>query len=238
MLDDGTMTATDHGEGARTPAAVRRRLVWLARLSGRTLPFVLLAVAILFAAVLRLDALTARYGHVSQPAWLQSLQSGSQTLVGIIDPPVADWEPEPEYPHRDGPPTHYLSDPYTYLQRAREMSSFYDAHYRESVFPFVVKFYLWMLSDQDVAVSFASATFSVLCVLATYLMGALAFSRWVGCAAALGMAIEGEVIFWSVSGWRDDAFAFAVVLSVCSMLWYRRAPSAGSAVALGVSAAS
>ena len=237
MHDDGTMTATDHSEGARTPAAVRRRLVWLARLSGSTLPVVLLAVAILFAAVLRLDALTARYGHVSQPAWLQSLQSGSQTLVGMLDPPVADWEPEPEYPHRDGPPTHYLSDPYTYLQRAREMSSFYGAHYREPVFPFVVKVYLWLLSDQDVAVSFASATFSVLCVLATYLMGALAFSRWVGCAAALGMAVEREAISWGVAGYRDEAFACAVGLSTCAMLCYRRKPSTGSAVALGVSAA-
>jgi hypothetical protein len=237
MHDDGTMTATDQNEGVRTSVAVRHRLARLARLSGRTLPYVLLAVAILLATVLRLDALTGRFGHVSQPAWLQALQRGSQTLVGILDPPVAGWEPEPEYPHRDGPPTHYLSDPYTYLQRAREMNSFYGAHYREPVFPFVVKFYLWMLSGQDVAVSFASATFSVLCVLATYLMGALAFSRWVGCAAALGMAVEREVISWGVAGCRDDAFAFAVGLSICAMLYHRRKPSIGSAVALGTSAA-
>ncbi len=237
MHDDGTMTATDQNEGPPTADAVRRRLVRLARMSGRTLPYVLLALTLLFAAALRLDALTGRFGHVSQPACLQALQRGAQTLIVVLRPPLANWEPEPEYPHADGPPTRYRSDPYGYLKRAREMSSFYGAHYREPVFPFVVKLYLWLLHDQDVAVSFASATFSVLCVLATYFMGALAFSRWVGCAAALGMAIEGEVIFWGVSGWRDDAFAFAVVLSVCSMLWHRRAPSAGSAVALGASAA-
>jgi hypothetical protein len=169
--------------------------------------------------------------------WLQVLQSGSQTLIDSLDPPVANWTPEPEYPHRAGPPTHYRSDPYTYLQRAREMRSFYGAHYREPVFPFVVKCYLWMLNDQDIAVSFASATFSVLCVLVTYFMGTLAFSRSVGYAAAFGMAIEREVISWGVEGWRDDAFAFAVALSVCSMLYHRRKPSIGSAVALGVSAA-
>ena len=228
------MTATNENEGVRTPVAALPRL---ARLSGRTLPPVLFAVTILFATVLRLDALTGRFGHASQPAWVQSLQRGSQTLVDILDPPGANWEPEPEYPHRDGPPTHYLSDPYTYLQRAREMNSFYGAHYREPVFPFVVKLYLWMLSDQDVAVSFASATFSVLCVLATYLMGTLAFSRWVGCAAALGMAVEREVISWGVGGCRDDAFAFAVGLSICAMLYHQRNPSIGRAVALGTSAA-
>ena len=117
------------------------------------------------------------------------------------------------------------------------MTSFYGAHFREPVFPFVVKSYLWLLDDQDVAVSFASAMFSVLCVLMTYVMGAMAFSRWVGCAAALGMAVEHEAIFWGTSGWRDDAFAFAVAVSVCSMLYYRRRPTIGSAVALGVSAA-
>jgi 4-amino-4-deoxy-L-arabinose transferase-like glycosyltransferase len=192
---------------------------------------------VVFATVLRLDALTSRFGHVTRPVWLQVLQSGSQTLIDGLDPPVANWTPEPEYPHRDGPPTHYLSDPYTYLQRAREMHSFYGAHYREPVFPFAVKFFLWMLSDQDVAVSFASAMFSVLTVLATYLVGALAFSRWVGCAAALGMAVDRDVIAWGVGGCRDDAFAFAVGLSIFAMLYHRRTPSTGSAVALGTSAA-
>ena len=231
------MTSTGQSEGPRTPAAVRQRLVWLAQLSGRTLPVVLLAIVIMFATVLRLDALTARFGRVSQPAWLQVLQRGSQALVAILHRPLGDWQPEPEYPHQDGYATHYRSDPYTYLQRARTMRSFYGAHYREPVFPFVVKCYLWLLHDQDVAVSFASASFSVLCVLVTYFMGSMAFSRWVGCAAALGMAIEREVISWGVSGWRDDAFTFAVVLSVCSMLSHRRKPSTASAVAIGVSAA-
>jgi 4-amino-4-deoxy-L-arabinose transferase-like glycosyltransferase len=237
MRDDGTSAATAQNQGPRTPVAVRQRLAWLARLSGRTLPVVLLAVVIVLATVLRLDALAGRFGHVSQPAWVQALQSGSQTLVGILHPQLTSWQPEPEYPHRDDRPSHYRSDPYTYLKRAREMGSFYGAHYREPVFPFVVKSYLWFLNGQDVAVSFASASFSVLCVLVAYFMGSMAFSRWVGCLAALGMAIEREVISWGVSGWRDDAFTFAVMLSACSMLYHRRKPSIGSAVALGVSAA-
>lgn len=237
MLGEGTVTAMGQTEITRTPEAARPRLAWVAPPSGRVLAYGLLVMVTVSATVLRLDALTGMFGHVNQPVWLQALQSGSQTLVGDLALPVEKWEPEAEYPHRDGPPTHYRSDPYTYLQRAREMKSFYGAHYREPVFPFVVKCFLWMLSDQDVAVSFASATFSVLCVLATYFMGALAFSRWVGCAAALGMAVERDVIAWGVSGWRDDAFAFAVALSICAMLYHRRRPSIGTAVALGASAA-
>ncbi len=208
----------------------------LARLSGRTLPMVFLVIVIAFAAVLRLDALTGRFGQVTRPAWLQVLQRGSQALVADLRHPVGEWQPEPEFPHKDGRSTHYRSDPYTYLERAREMRSFYGAHYREPVFPFVVKAWLWLLDDQDVAVSFASASFSVLCVLLAYFMGSMAFSRWVGCAAALGMAIEREVISWGVAGWRDDAFTFAVMFSVCSMFAYRRKPSVASAVALGVAA--
>ena len=64
------------------------------------LPIVLTALVVIFAAVLRLDGLTGRFGLVSQPAWLQVLQGGSQTLVGILHPPVAGWQPEPEYPTR------------------------------------------------------------------------------------------------------------------------------------------
>jgi 4-amino-4-deoxy-L-arabinose transferase-like glycosyltransferase len=93
------------------------------------------------------------------------------------------------------------------------------------------------LAHAVLVIVFVLATVSVLCVLATYFMGALAFSRWVGCAAALGIAVEREVIAWGVADWRDDAFAFAVALSICAMLYHRRKPSIGSAVALGASAA-
>jgi 4-amino-4-deoxy-L-arabinose transferase-like glycosyltransferase len=233
MHDDDAIAAADQNTEARALGAARPRWAPLAPLARRTLPVALLVVALGFGTVLRLDALTGRFGLVSGPNWLRALQSGSQTLVRILNPPVAGWQAEPLYPHQYGPSTHYRSDPYTYLKRAREMSSFYGAHYREPVFPFVVKGYLWLLNDQDVAVSFASATFSLLCVLATYFMGALAFSRWVGGAAALGLAIEREAISWGVSGWRDDTFAFAVALSACAMLCFRRKPSTGRAVALG-----
>lgn len=207
------------------------------RLAARVVPVAVLALVVVLAAALRLDALTGRYGQVDRPGWARAMQVGSQELVRMLGSPLGAWDIEPEHPHQDGPPTRYISDPYTYLRRARSMESFYGAHYREPVFPFVVKGYVWLLDDQNIAVSVASGTFSVLCVLAAYLLGTMAFSRWVGLAAALGMAIERDLVWWGISGWRDSAFTFMVMVSVCAILFYRDRPSPGRALALGVCAA-
>jgi 4-amino-4-deoxy-L-arabinose transferase-like glycosyltransferase len=130
-------------------------------------------------------------------------------------------------------PGRYISDPYTYLQYAREMRSFYAAHRREPVFPFVTKIFLRLLDQQDVAVSFASASFSVAAIAATFLLGAYASSYWVGIGAAIAMAVEYDVITWGAGGWRDDAFTFAVVLFAYATLRFARDPSGRHAVAMG-----
>lgn len=141
------------------------------------------------------------------------------------------------YPHKDAPATRYYADSYTYLQFAREMRSFYRAHYREPLFPALTKAALVLLGDQDIAVSFVSGLFSVLAVVATYWLGTLAFSRGVGLAAALAMAIERDEISWGVSGWRDSAFTFAVVMFAWAAVKYLRAPSRRTALWLGAWAA-
>ena len=146
------------------------------------------------------------------------------------------WPAVPNYPHADGPPTQYRSDPYTYLKYAREMRSFYAAHVREPVFPFVTKVFLWLFNQQDVAVSFASAAFSIVAVVFTYLVGALAFSRVVGLLAAFTLGIEHELIGWNVGGWRDDAFMAAVVVCAYTMLRYSRRPSRANALIMGMAA--
>jgi hypothetical protein len=226
---------------------LRMRTATLARpRAGRILAAGLATLVVLYGAVLRLDAITLKYGPVTQPGWLRSVQL---SLVSLgLRPGRVTWEPVPEYPHRDGLPTHYLSDPYTYLQYARKMRSFCSAHRREPVFPFVTKIFLGLLRGQDVAVSFASAAFSVLAILATYLLGAYAFSSvapaptWnargvgtaIGLGAALGLAIEYDVISWGVDGWRDDAFTCAVVLATYAMLRYARQPSRWNALFVGI----
>ena len=190
---------------------------------------------VLYGALLRLDALTQMYGPVRSPLWLQKLQQ-ARTGESALRPEALTWAPVPNYPHADGPPTQYRSDPYTYLKYAREPRAFYAAHLREPLFPFVTKVFLWLFDQQDVAVSFASTTFSIVAIIATYLVGALAFSRFVGLAAAFAFGIEHELIGWNVGGWRDDAFTAAVVVFAYTLLRYWRAPSRRSAVVLGIAA--
>ena len=91
---------------------------------------------------------------------------------------------------------------YSYLKYAREMRSFYQAHVREPVFLATTRMFLAFTGDQDVGVSFASLSFSVLCVLATYLLGSALGGRWVGLLAALALAVEYEMVTWAPDGWR------------------------------------
>lgn len=186
-------------------------------------PLLLLVVAS-YGALLRLDALSQQYGPVQQPAWLRAVQE-QRLGPSRLRPSGMTWE------RVTG---RYISDPYTYLQYAREMTSFYAAHRREPLFPFATRVSLDLLGDQDVAVSFASAAFSVLVIVATGLLGALAFSPFVGLAAAAAVAIEFDLISWGTRGWRDDAFTLAVVLTAYACVRTWRTPSHRNALLLGV----
>ena len=126
----------------------------------------LLAIVVAYGTLLRLDALTLTYGVVERPSWLRSLQS-SRAPESVIRPSGFRWQ------RWEG---RYISDPFTYLKYAREMRSFYAAHGREPLYPFATKISLWLLGDQDIAVSFTSMFFSVLSILGTFLLGYLAFS--------------------------------------------------------------
>jgi hypothetical protein len=201
----------------------------------RVVKALIVAGILTYGASLRLIAITEIYGPVAQPRWLAATQTWATGHVWR--PGAMRWEPAGLYSHLDAAPTHYRSDPYTYLQYARDMRSFYAAHRREPLYPFATKVSLLMLSDQDVAVSFASAAFSVLAIAATLLLGTVAFGFPVGAAAAVLMAIEYELISWGVDGGRDEAFMSGVLLVSAAALWLARFPGWRSATALGVSAA-
>ncbi len=177
-----------------------------------------LAVILTHGALLRLDAITGQYGVVSSPGWLAALQTRQFAGPERIRPGSITWGPEELYPHKDGPATHYRSDPYTYLEAARQMTSFYEPHWREPVFPFVTREFLGVLDGQDVAVSFASAFCSVLAIWFTYLLGSAAWSRPVGLLAALGLSLDHDVLTLASRGWRDDAYVAAVALCAFLML--------------------
>lgn len=200
-----------------------RQREWLgpsARLrAGRALAWAALACILAHGALLRIDAITGRYGTVTSPRWLAAVQTRSVAAPTAIRPAAAVWHPEPLFPHRDGRSTYYRSDPYIYLDAARNMTAFYGAHFREPVFPFATRVSLGVLGGQDVAVSFASTFFSVLAIWLTYVLGAAIWSRPVGLLAALGLSLDLDVVSLASLGWRDDAYMAAFTL--CAYLLLR-----------------
>ncbi len=216
--------------GAALAAAGPYRRAWV----GRAAAWTALACVLAHGALLRIDAITGQYGPVTSPAWLAAVQTRSIAPPEAIRPPSISWQPEPVFLHRDGVTTRYRSDPYTYIDNARSMTSFYGAHFREPVFPFATRTFLGVLGGQDVAVSFASAFFSVLAVWFTYLLGAAIWSRPIGLLAALGLSLDYDVVSLASLGWRDDAYMAAVTL--CAYLivrWWRTEQASARVYRLG-----
>lgn len=202
--------------------------------TGTGIAWAVLVGILVHAALLRIDAISARYGPVTSPMWLTAVQTRRIVPPQSIRPESIAWYPETMFPHADGKETHYRSDPYTYLEAARTMSSFYGAHFREPMFPFVTRGFLRLLNDQDVAVSFASAFFSTLAVWLTYVLGAAMWSRPAGLLAALGLSLDFDVITQASSGWRDDAYMAMVTLCAYLLLrWWRTGQAEARIVHLG-----
>lgn len=186
-----------------------------------------MAVAItVYGGLLRLDAYVGKYGPLDHPAWARAATRGVAPLASRIRPSRIAW-PREASPYVGG-------DPITYIQYAREMTSFYQAHVREPVFLALTRAGLWALDGQDAGVSLASAIGSTLVTLATYLVGAAVLSRLTGLLAALLAAIELEMVTWGVDGWRDDTFTATVLFSAWALLKLRARPSFGVAVLSGV----
>jgi hypothetical protein len=173
----------------RGASRLRTLRPWLAPL--------LATLVVVVAAAIRLDVICAMYGPFERPAWLFELQEHAHDTIGRLRP-VSLAITHVATPYVGG-------DPYSYLRLARTMSSFYAANVREPIHPYVTRLWLSPLADQDVAVSFSSASFSVLAVIATYLLGSYAFSKRVGLIAALALALERDVVVLAAEGWRDDA---------------------------------
>src|SRR4051812_1521341 len=197
---------------------------------GRILPLLLV---VLYGALLRLDAIAAKFEPVHAPRWVRQLEI-ARTGPSALRPAGMHWDFYPRVAHKDGPPSQYKSDPYTYLQYAREMHAFYAAHRREPLFPFATKVWLWLLHDDDSAGRFAAGAFSVLAIVLTFALGREAFSSPVGLVAAALWAIEFDVISSGTEGWRDDAFTCAVLLTAWCLLRFARQPDGLRAMLLGL----
>jgi 4-amino-4-deoxy-L-arabinose transferase-like glycosyltransferase len=201
-------------------------LTSLSRLDRRRLALVALAIIVAYGALLRFHALFETYGRLERPGWLAALHSPVTTLGDALSP--RDWHwPRDEHPYSSG-------DPSTYLRFAREMTSFYQPHVREPVFPASVKTTLWLVGDADVGISLTSIAFSLLVIVATYLLGAQFVSRPVGLAAAAMMAIDHDVLEWAIGGWRDEAFTALALLAVWTWIRVARAPTYRNAAWAGI----
>jgi 4-amino-4-deoxy-L-arabinose transferase-like glycosyltransferase len=193
---------------------------------------IVLAAAILitlYGGLLRFEALSGMYGGERQPGWGQAMERQLVPLARALRPSTVAWHTIPN-PYVGG-------DPVNYIRYAREMTHFYQAHVREPVFLAITKAFLWLTGGRDIAVSYASVFGGTLAILATFVLGAGAYTRAVGLAAAFALAIELQAINWAADGWRDDTFMLFVTLSAWSFLRLQREPSARAGVVAGVASA-
>jgi len=184
----------------------------------------LLCCILLYAALLRLDALFKSYGPYDQPRWLAAMQPAVGAAASAMTP---DWR----WRHDDTP--YVGGDPINYLKFAREMRNFYAAHVREPMFPAMTRVGLTLSGDQDVGISVTSIAFSLLTLVATYALGSLVASPMVGLAAAAMLGIDHTAVYWAIGGWRDELFAFFAIS--CTWAWIRfgRRPTTANAVVAG-----
>jgi hypothetical protein len=189
----------------------------------RALRVALPAMVVLYAAALRFDALVGRYAWEGPPWAIRA-----QRVVEGWRPSGLRWDPSAEITG---------GDPFHYVERARAMRGFYEADAREPLFPALTRVLLKAMDDRMLAVHVASALCSTLAVLATYFLGAAAFSRAVGLGGALALAVERDALWWSVEGFRDDAFMLFVVLSALCLVRLLRRPTTLAAVVAGLAGA-
>jgi 4-amino-4-deoxy-L-arabinose transferase-like glycosyltransferase len=194
----------------------------------RVLVGVALAGILAYAAFLRLDALFGKYGPFTHPAWVVQLERGVAAARGTLVPDDWTWTP---------PDRRYYGDPQNYIRFAREMRRFYQAHVREPVFLAATRGFMWLTGGLDESVSFASAAFSTVCVLAIFLLGRAMHSTGAGLAAAALLAVEREAIHWAPDGWRDDAYTAMVALSAWGIVRMSRRPEMGPGAVFGLMAA-
>ncbi|MGB2715683.1 MAG: glycosyltransferase family 39 protein, partial [Vicinamibacterales bacterium] len=195
----------------------------------RLMPFVAAIVITLFGALLRMDALTVRYGWLEHPKWAMQLEQSLLPVSTSLRPAAVPWQ-RVERPYIGG-------DPIGYLYFARNWRHFYQAHVREPVFLAMVHFMLWVMHDSDIAVSYASLIGGSLAIFATYLLGRAAHSDAAGLIAAAALAIELDAIIWAADGWRDDTFMLFVALAGWGYIRLLQKPFWRWGVASGVIAA-
>jgi hypothetical protein len=186
---------------------------------------IVLTLVVLYAGLLRIDALFKSYGPYEHPRWLASMQPFVQAAAASITP---NWRwRRVETPYVGG-------DPINYLKFARAMRNFYAAHAREPMFPAATRIGLMLTGDADVGISVTSITFALLTLVATYVLGASIASPAVGLAAAAMLGLDHTAVLYSIEGWRDELFAVFVVSCAWAWIQVGRRPTTRNALLAGV----
>ena len=185
----------------------------------------LLSVILLYAGLLRFDALFKAYGPYEHPRWLAAMQQPVQSAAAALTP---------NWPRRRVEQPYVGGDPINYLKFARQMRNFYAAHVREPGFPGATRVALALTNDADVAVSLTSMTFALLTLAATFALGSALGSPAAGLAAAAALGIDRSAVSWSIGGWRDEMFALFAVLSAWAWLRLHQRPTYAHAVIAGI----
>ena len=175
-----------------------------------------------FAALRRLEALIGRFGGDLPGVVARNLVF----LANALRPDTWTWEKE-IVPYAGG-------DPVRYIEFAREMSGFFDAHVREPLFVAWSRLFIVDLGFGDLGISIASGIASCALVAATFLFARARFGPAVAVIAALLLAADPAVIGLSVEGWRDGAFAASFVLALWAVERARLDPSRAKAALAGV----
>ena len=177
---------------------------------------------VIFAFLLRFEALIARYA-----AGLPGPISQSLYAVGHA------WRPDSWIWEKELTP-YVGGDPVRYIEFARQMPGFFDAHVREPVFVAWGRLFIVDLGVGDFGISVASMLASCILVAATFLFGYQRFGKPVALMASLLLAADATEISLSVEGWRDGAFAASFVLALWALHRARLRPSRHTAVLAGV----
>jgi len=206
------------------PLAWRRRQVALKLLQLRARRVAVLAAALVvaYAGALRFEALVTRYWEAQgAPGWALLARDAIEPLR----PRSIRWSEE------SAP---YSGDPFTYLRFARERRGLFDAHVREPLFVLSAGALIRLTGDRDIGLNLTSLLYGTLLVAGACALGARLAGAVAGLATGLALAIHADLIGLAVEGWRDDAYAFLVVLSAWSLVGLQRRPGAQASVVAGL----
>jgi hypothetical protein len=179
------------------------------------------AIALL-ALVLRFEALIAVFGQGLPGAVAKNLFA----LGHALRPDTWVWE-KSLVPYQGG-------DPIRYIEFARQMRGFFDAHVREPLFVAWSRLFIVDFGLGDFGISVATMLASCLLVAATFVFARALFGQAIAVIAAILLAIDPAEIGLSVEGWRDGAFAASFVLALWALERARLDPSPAKSAVVGV----